>query len=58
VKHLQVMDFLQTSTGKFLRKSHLSGRNRQKLMHNRLIALRDFEHATGTFNFRLCSHLV
>ena len=53
VKQLQLMDFLQTSTGKFLRKSHLSGRNRQKLVQNRTTALRDFEHVTATFNFRL-----
>ena len=58
VKHLQLTDFLQTSTTKFLRKIHLSRRNRQKLEQNRIIALRDFEHATATFNFRLCSHLL
>jgi DNA repair protein RadC len=46
VKHLQLMDFLKTSIRKSLRKSHLSGRSRQKFVQNGLIALRDFELAT------------
>jgi hypothetical protein len=59
VKHLQLVEFLQTSSGKFRgKKGHLSGRNGQKLVQNRIFALRDFEQAAAAFDFRLCSLLA
>jgi hypothetical protein len=59
VKHSQLVEFLQTSCGKFRGiKCHLSGRNRQKLVQNRIFCLRDFEHAAAAFDFRLCSLLA